>query len=268
MLVAENVVKHFAGVTALAGVGIEVKAGECVGLLGPNGSGKSTFLNTLSGFERPESGTVTFAGVRIERSKPWEVARLGLRRTFQLPREPERMTVLDVMLTGAHLPLGGTAWASLLLPRRVASEQRSALERARELLSWLTLLPLENDAAASLSGGQQKLLGLGAVLMSTPRMLLLDEPVAGVHQSLRRKLVGALRRVRESGTAIVVVEHDLAFVRELCERAYVLDAGKVIASCPPSELARDPRVVEAYLGSSQGVSDALPSAARHTRGPL
>lgn len=250
MLVAEDVRKRFAGVTALDGASLEVGAEEIVGLVGPNGSGKSTLLNALSGFMRPDAGTVTFAGERVERKQPWDVAALGLQRTFQLPAMPQRMTVLEVMLAGARLPLGGTAWASLLRPRAVRAEQAAAVTRARELLDELTLLHLEHHAAGMLSGGQQKLLSLGAALMGDPRMLLLDEPTAGVNPSLRRVLVERLRRVRERGTALVIVEHDMGFVAELCGRCYVLDKGAVITCCPPSELASDPRVVEAYLGSA------------------
>jgi branched-chain amino acid transport system ATP-binding protein len=259
MLAAEDVRKQFAGVTALDGVTLSVGADEIVGLVGPNGSGKSTLLNALSGFARPDTGTVTFAGQRVERKRPWHVARLGLQRTFQLPAMPQRMTVLEVMLTGARTPFGATAWASLLRPRTVRAEQAAAVKRARELLDELTLLPLEHHAAGMLSGGQQKLLSLGAALMGDPRMLLLDEPTAGVNPSLRRVLVERLRRVHARGTALVIVEHDMAFVAELCGRCYVLDKGGVITCCPPSELASDPRVVEAYLGSA-----AMPVAAVRT----
>jgi len=258
MLRAEGVSKQFAGITALEGAGLEVGAGEVVGLVGPNGSGKSTLLNAMSGFMRPDAGEISFAGRRIERMRPWKVAELGLRRTFQLPQMPEKMTVLEVMLAGAPLPRGDSAWVSLLRPRAVVAEQGEALARARKLLAELTLLELGNHPAAMLSGGQQKLLSLGAVLMGEPRMLLLDEPTAGVNPTLRRVLVERLRRVHESGTALVIVEHDMGFVAELCERCYVLDKGSVITCCPPSELASDARVVEAYLGSAQGAVRVAP----------
>ncbi len=250
MLVAEGIHKRFGGMAALDGADVEVGAEEIVGVVGPNGSGKSTLLNVLSGFLNPDAGSVVFMGHRIEHSRPWQIARLGLLRTFQLPAQPERMTTLEVMLSGARLPRGSSAWRSLLRPRQVALEQGAAVERARELLDELTLLELQHHAAGMLSGGQQKLLALGAALMGEPRMLLLDEPTAGVHPSLRRTLVERLRSVRSAGTTLVIVEHDMSFVRELCERAYVLDKGRVVTCLPPSELARDERVVEAYLGRS------------------
>jgi branched-chain amino acid transport system ATP-binding protein len=249
MLRAEGVKKEFAGIHALAGASLEVSAGEVVGLVGPNGSGKSTLLNAMSGFMRPDSGEISFEGKRIERMKPWRVSKLGLQRTFQLPQMPEKMTVLEVMLTGARLPLGESVWASLLRPGAVAAEQAEVIDNARGLLDELTLLPLANHPAAMISGGQQKLLSLGAALMGSPRMLLLDEPTAGVNPTLRHVLVDRLRQVHAAGTALVIVEHDMGFVADLCERCYVLDKGAVITCCAPSELASDQRVVEAYLGT-------------------
>lgn len=256
MLVVEGITKRFAGLKALDDVALSISEHEIVGLLGPNGSGKSTLLAVMSGFLRPDAGQVTFAGHRIDHTQPWDIAQLGLRRTFQLPRQPRGMTVLEVMLSGAKLPVGARASSGLFRPRAMAAEQRAAVDRARALLDELTLLRLEHEPAGTLSGGQQKLLSIGAALMTEPRMLLLDEPTAGVHSSLRNVLTDRLRKVRDAGTALVIVEHDMGFVRQLCERAYVLDKGSVITSCAPSELASDPRVVEAYLGSGAGTSPA------------
>jgi branched-chain amino acid transport system ATP-binding protein len=261
MLTASDVRKSFRGLAALDGATLELHEGEILGLVGPNGSGKSTLLNTLSGFLAPDSGEVTFLGQRIDRRRPWEISRLGLRRTFQLAAQPEKMTVLEVMLAGADMPLGAGAWAGILRPRRVAAEQREAVQRARELLDELLLLPLEHHAAGRLSGGQQKLLSLGAALMASPRVLLLDEPTAGVNPTLRRTLIDRLRETRVRGTTLVIVEHDMGFVGELCDRVYVLDKGAVITCCKPHELAEDARVVEAYLGSARPVA-ARPAAAR------
>src|SRR5215207_7189893 len=142
MLVAEQVSKHFSGIAALQDVDVEVTAGEIVGLVGPNGSGKSTLLNVLSGFARLDGGTVTLKGERIDGKRPWDIAGRGLQRTFQLPAQPQRLTVLEVMLTGAKLPRGGTLWGSLVSPRQVSAEQVEAVERARTLLEELTLLEL------------------------------------------------------------------------------------------------------------------------------
>jgi branched-chain amino acid transport system ATP-binding protein len=262
MLLAEGISKHFSGIVALRGVHMEVSPGEIVGLVGPNGSGKSTLLNALSGFIRPDSGKVIFDGQRIERRRPWDIAQRGLQRTFQLPTPPQRMTVLEVMLTGARLPRGATMSQSLLRPRRVRAEQRKAIERAEQLLDELTLIDLKHDSAGSLSGGQQKLLALGVALMGDPKLLLLDEPTAGVNRTLRRALVARLRAVNEAGTALVVVEHDMGFVGELCGRVYVLDKGEPVTCCVPSELVSNPRVVEAYLGSRRERPSTPPAAPR------
>jgi ABC-type branched-subunit amino acid transport system ATPase component len=257
VLVAEGVSKRFSGVAALQGVDMEVRPGEVVGLVGPNGSGKSTLLNVLSAFVRADAGTVTLDGERIDRRRPWDVAKRGLQRTFQLPAQPHRMTVLEVMLTGAHLPHGSTLRGGLLRWRSVRSEQARAVERARALLADLTLVELEHAAAGTLSGGQQKLLSLGVALMGDPRVLLLDEPTAGINPTLRRTLVERLRAVHRGGTALVIVEHDMGFVTDLCERAYVLDNGRVVTCRAPSELAGDPRVVEAYLGKAASAPGAV-----------
>ena len=267
MLLAEGVSKHFSGVAALSGVDMSVAPGEIVGLIGPNGSGKSTLLNTFSGFIRPDAGTVTFNGERIDRRRPWDIAKRGLQRTFQLPAQPQRMTALEVMLTGADLPRGSTVSRSLLRPGQVRAEQDQAIERARALLDELTLLDLEHQAAGSLSGGQQKLLALGVALMRRPGLLLLDEPTAGVNRSLRHALVSRLRAVNDAGTALVIVEHDMGFVSELCGRVYVLDKGKVLTSCEPSELVNDPRVVEAYLGTRKQRPRMVPTLPRTERQP-
>ncbi|MEZ5076326.1 MAG: ABC transporter ATP-binding protein [Solirubrobacterales bacterium] len=258
MLRAEGVKKEFAGIHALDGASLEVGEGEAIGLVGPNGSGKSTLLSAMSGFLRPDAGEITFDGRRIERMKPWRVAGLGLQRTFQLPQMPEKMTVLEVMLTGARLRRGNSIWTSLLRPGAVAAEQAEAIDRARALLDEMTLLRLANQPAAMISGGQQKLLSLGAALMGSPRMLLLDEPTAGVNPTLRGVLAERLRQVHAAGTALVIVEHDMGFVADLCERCYVLDKGTVITSCAPSKLASDQRVVEAYLGTKAFGKDGAP----------
>jgi ABC-type branched-subunit amino acid transport system ATPase component len=156
---------------------------------------------------------------------------------------------------------------SLLRPRRVRAEQREAIERAGKLLDELTLIDLQHHAAGSLSGGQQKLLALGVALMSDPDLLLLDEPTAGVNRTLRRVLVARLRAVNDAGTALVIVEHDMGFVGELCARVYVLDKGEVLTSCEPSELVSNPRVVEAYLGSRKQRGTVIPGAPRPERDP-
>jgi ABC-type branched-subunit amino acid transport system ATPase component len=258
VLVAEQVSKRFSGVTALDGVDVEIAGGEIAGLVGPNGSGKSTLLGVLSGFVRPDGGRVKFDDTYVRRPRPWTLAAMGVRRTFQLPQEPRRMTVLETMLTGDDLTVGATIGGSLFRRRRVASEQRDAIAKARRLLEELTLSDLGDRAAGSLSGGQQKLLSLGVALMGEPRVLLLDEPAAGVNPNLRKTLVDRLRAAHASGTTLLVIEHDMGFVADLCERVYVLDRGRLVTCCAPGELASDPRVVEAYLGKKKERKGSVP----------
>ena len=258
MLRAEGIVKRFGALTAIDGVGVEVAEHEIVGLVGPNGSGKSTLLSVLSGFTAPDVGWVSLDGKRLDGKNPWAVSRAGLRRTFQLAGQPLQMTALEVMLCGADMPIGMRPWRDIFGLGRVKREEEEALSRARNLLEELRLLELQHHAAGKLSGGQQKLLALGAALMARPRVLLLDEPTAGVNPSLKPALVERLRAVRARGTSILVVEHDMRFVGELCDRVYVLDRGKTIARCLPGELTENERVVEAYLG--RGGADTLVAA--------
>ena len=249
MLTAVDVRKRFGGNQVLDGVSIAIEPGEIVGLVGPNGSGKTTMLNCLSGFVKPDGGEVKLNGRVISGSPAWKISRLGLRRTFQLPRQPMKMTALESMLCGASLPIGAKPIGGLLAPRKRRAEEREALERAWELLAVLKPTPVAQTAAGRLSGGQQKLLSLGVALMDRPDFLLLDEPTAGVNPTLRQSLVNRLLEIRNPKTSLLIVEHDMGFVGRVCDRVYVLDKGQVIASCLPSDLMDNPRVVEAYLGA-------------------
>lgn len=256
MLTSEHVSKRFGGVSVLKHVSVSIGPGEIVGLVGPNGSGKTTLLNCLSGFLAPDEGSIRFRGTRLDRMPAWKVSRLGVRRTFQLPGQPMKMTVLEVMLCGAHLPAGASTIRGLLSPRRRKAEESEAVGRAHELLSLLTLAQLAHERAGRLSGGQQKLLALGVALMDKPSVLLLDEPTAGVSPVLRPALAERLQEIHAAGTAMLIIEHDMGFIGRLCQRVYVLDRGEVITSCHPGELKDNARVVEAYLGAATGMPAA------------
>jgi branched-chain amino acid transport system ATP-binding protein len=186
----------------------------------------------ISGFVGPDTGTVTVAGKRVSGAPPWRIARLGVRRTFQQANLPTRMTVLELLVASAA-------------PRR---PPREAVESARRILGWLELPGTEEDCAGELSGGQQKLVALGAALMGAPRLLLLDEPMAGVNPSLRMKLAARLRELQKGGTTILLVEHDMKFVARVCDSVYVLDRGAVVAHTTPRDLAANDAVRRAYLG--------------------
>jgi len=224
----------FGELKAVDGVSVRVETGSAVAVVGPNGSGKSTLLNAISGFVAPDAGTVTVAGKRVDCTPPWRIARQGVRRTFQHANLPARMTVLELLVASAAPPC----------------EPREAVESARTILGWLELAHTEQDCAGELSGGQQKLVALGAALMGGPRLLLLDEPMAGVNPALRAKLAARLRELRAGGMTILLVEHDMKFVARACDSVYVLDRGVVVAHSTPEALAANEAVRRAYLGAA------------------
>lgn len=253
MLRTENLRKSFGPVEVLKGIDVAVEPGEIVGLVGPNGSGKTTLLNCLAGLYAPTTGRVWFGDKDITSIPAHGVSALGVRRTFQHAAQPMLMTVLEAMLCGAVLPQGESV-RGLFRARATRAEERAAVRKALDLLDFLNLTQLRDHPAGQLSGGQQKLLSIGVALMSSPRILLMDEPTAGVNPALRGSLIDRLVELRERGTGLLVIEHDMHFIGRLCSRVVVLDKGEEIASCRPSELADNPRVVEAYLGTRrQGV---------------
>lgn len=259
MLTAVDVRKHFKGLNALDNASIDVQRGEIVGLVGPNGSGKTTLLNILSGFTRADSGRIQIGDTKVNRLPSWEVMRLGIGRTFQAPQLPSRMTVMETMLCAAKLPTGESFFGALLRREKVRAEERQAAERAAKLLTRLGIPGVGDQRATDLSGGQQKLLALGLVLMRSPKLLMLDEPTAGINPTLRRSMVDLLKGLtQEKEISMLIVEHDMEFIQRLCSRVFVLDKGVVVAESKPSELADNPRVVEAYLGKRR-VSDPAPS---------
>jgi branched-chain amino acid transport system ATP-binding protein len=231
VLEVRDVVRRFGGVRAVDGASLDVETGSITALIGPNGAGKSTLFNVVSGFLRAEHGTVRFEGKRIDRAPAFRIARAGLVRTFQTPRTLARLSVLDNMLLAAPRP-----------------------ERARELLALVRLESHADDYAGVLSGGQRKLLDFARVLMAEPRLVLLDEPMAGVNPALGRQLVEhVLQLRRDAGTTFLFVEHDMDVVMEASDRVVVMSEGRVIASGTPAEIRADERVVDAYLGTSAPV---------------
>lgn len=237
-----KIAKSYGANHVLKDVSMDVNEGEIVGLLGPNGCGKSTLLNLSSGFAAIDSGTITFDGKDITRWPVEKIAHAGLIRTFQLPSMPKRMTVEEV-LTAADS--SGSGIASMF------SRGKSSRQQVDALLEELSLTHVRDLSAGSLSGGQKKLLSIALALRTQPKLICLDEPTAGVHPNVRHSMVQLLKRVSERGVALLIVEHDMHFIRELCSRCVVLDRGEVIANCQPSSLTSNARVVEAYLGSAR-----------------
>ena len=250
ILVVRGVRKQFGGVVAVNDASFDVAPSSITGLIGPNGAGKTTMFNLISGFLRPERGTIHFDGWRSDGRPPHALAAVGLVRTFQIPRVLTRMTVLEnMMLAGTEQP-GEALGAALYRPRRISRREREIREQARELLELIRLSRLADHYAGTLSGGQRKLLEFGRALMTQPRMVLLDEPMAGVAPALALQLlehIVELRRTR--GTTVLVIEHDMEAVMAISDRIVVMDEGSVIADDIPGEIQRNERVIEAYLGT-------------------
>jgi neutral amino acid transport system ATP-binding protein len=251
ILAVRDVVRTFGGLRAVDGASFEVEQGSITALIGPNGAGKSTLFNVVSGFLSAERGSVHFEGHRIEGAASHRIARRGLVRTFQVPRALTRLSVLDNVLLAAPRHPGERLSGLLLRPGGVRARERKAHQRARELLQLFRLDQHARDYAGVLSGGQRKLLDFARVLMAEPRLVLLDEPMAGVNPALGRQLLDHVLQLRAAaGMTFLFVEHDLDVVMEASDRVVVMNEGRVIASGTPDEVRNDKRVVDAYLGAS------------------
>lgn len=253
ILQVRNLVKDFGGVHAVDDCSFDVRRGTITGLIGPNGAGKTTLFNLVTGFLKPTGGAITFMGRRIEGLSPHQTFRTGLVRTFQIPREFKRMSVLENLMLVPGGQRGERLWAAWLMPWRVSSEERAVERQALEVLDFLNLIHLKDEYAANLSGGQKKLLELGRMLMAKPEMILLDEPGAGVNPTLMNALVDDIRRTQqETGVTILIIEHDMDLVMSLCNPIIVMNAGTKLAEGTPQEVQRNPAVLDAYLGGSVG----------------
>ncbi len=252
ILEVREVVRTFGGLRAVDDASLDVEAGSITALIGPNGAGKSTLFNVISGFLSSERGTVRFEGRRIDRAPPHRIAQRGLVRTFQVPRALTRMSVLDNILLAAPRHPGERLKGLVFRPGHARSCELKARERAAELLALFRLDRHAGDYAGVLSGGQRKLLDFARVLMAEPRLVLLDEPMAGVNPALGRELVEHVLRLRtDVGMTFLFVEHDLDIVMEASDRVIVMNEGHVIASGTPADVRTDQRVVDAYLGTAR-----------------
>ena len=248
MLELTGVSKNFGGLCVLSGVDLSVPPGTIFGLIGPNGAGKTTVFNLITGLLAPSGGSITFAGQDLLRKKPHQITQMGIARTFQNIRLFKEMTLLENVVVGAYRHMG-YGLSSLLfgLPGFRADEAR-ARERAMELLSWMKLDGKAHDLADKLSYGEQRRLELARALATEPRLLLLDEPVAGMNTGERAELMTEIQAIHSRGYTILMIEHDMRFVMGLCERIAVLNFGQIIACGGPDAIRGDERVIEAYLG--------------------
>jgi branched-chain amino acid transport system ATP-binding protein len=248
VLEARGVSKNFGGLAAVRSVDLQVHEGEIVGLIGPNGAGKTTFFNCLTGMEVPTSGEITYRGKPLS-GKPHQVTESGLARTFQNIRLFPNMTALENVLVGRHCRTKEGLFSAIGRGRTYQREERESAERARELLAFVGLTRAEDSLARNLPYGDQRRLEIARALATDPGLLLLDEPTAGMNPQETAAAMQLVRKIRDQGLAVVVIEHDMKFIFNLCDRVAVLVQGEKLVEGTPAEVQSDSRVVEAYLGA-------------------
>lgn len=251
ILVATDVHRSFGGLRAVSVDHLEVERGSIVALIGPNGAGKTTFFNVLTGFEKADGGTWRFEDHDLSGKPAYYIARAGMIRTFQSARVFPRLSVLDNVRLGAQNQ-AGERFTKALMKWSWRDQEAELAERARELVEWVGLGPKAEDFAGILSGGQRKLLELARAVMAAPRLLMLDEPMAGVNPALRQALLEKISELPGEGITVLFVEHDMDVVSAAADRVVCMAEGQIIASGTPSEVAADEHVIEAYLGASSG----------------
>jgi neutral amino acid transport system ATP-binding protein len=251
ILAAQEVVKRFGGIRAVDGATLDVKEGSITALIGPNGAGKTTLFNVLTGFYRADRGRITFAGEQIAGDSPHSIARHGMVRTFQITKALSAMPVIDNMMLAAPDQPGELFRNLIFRPGAVRRREAEVREQALELLEIFNLHEKADEYAGTLSGGQRKLLELARALMTKPRLLMLDEPMAGINPTLGRRLLDHMQRLRtEEGVTFLFIEHDMEVVMNHSDRVIVMAEGRVIADGEPDEVRSDQRVIDAYLGGS------------------
>ncbi len=252
MLRVENLEKNFGGLQAVRGCSFEVEAGRITGLIGPNGAGKTTIFNMIAGAERPSAGRIVFDGEDIAGLPTHSLFHRGILRTFQIPHEFGKLTVLENLMVVPPGQAGESLLRCWLSAGRVARQETEVRAQAEAALEFLSLSHLRDDLAETLSGGQKKLLELGRTMMSEARLVLLDEPGAGVNPTLLIKLAEMIQRLnRERGYTFFIIEHDMDLIGRLCDPVIVLNEGKVLMTGDMAAVRSDPRVQDAYLGGEE-----------------
>jgi neutral amino acid transport system ATP-binding protein len=248
LLAAGGLVKTFGGICAVDNAAIEVAQGSITGLIGPNGAGKTTLFNLLSNFIHPDKGRVVFDGEPIQQLQPHEIAQRGMIRTFQVARVLSRLSVMENLLLAAQHQTGENFWHTWWRQRQISYEERQQRDRALAILESIGLAHMANEYAGALSGGQRKLLEMGRALMTNPKLILLDEPAAGVNPTLIQQICDRILTWNREGLTFLIIEHNMDVIMSLCDRVWVLAEGRNLAVGTPAEIQTNPQVLEAYLG--------------------
>lgn len=248
LLTASGLSKSFGGIKAVENVAIEVAKGSITGLIGPNGAGKTTLFNLLSNFIRSDLGRVIFDGEQVQHLQPYQIAQQGMVRTFQVARTLSRLSVMENMLLAAQKQTGENIWQVWLQRQQVIAEERQLREQAMVLLESVGLAHMSHEYAGALSGGQRKLLEMARALMTNPKLILLDEPAAGVNPKLIEQICDRIQSWNKAGMTFLIIEHNMDVIMSLCDRVWVLAEGHNLAVGTPAQIQSNSQVLEAYLG--------------------
>jgi branched-chain amino acid transport system ATP-binding protein len=253
---ATNVTMMFGGLRALGDINLHIEEGEIVALIGPNGAGKTTFFNLMTGIYQPTEGALTFQGGPLANKKPNRICALGIARTFQNIRLFSNMTALENVMMGRHTRTSAGPLSAVLRSPKFKAEEALIVEEAMRRLTFAGLADKANELAKNLPYGAQRRLEIARALASDPKLILLDEPAAGMNPQESADLTRLVRRIRETGVTVLLIEHDMKVVMDIADRIYVLDFGEQIAEGTPLEIQRDPKVIEAYLGAGADAAQA------------